>query len=95
MINDLTLSRGQISLCEHRSVDIKTQRLEYFLYSVITASGKEYYALEACNEDLFEFGVIGDELGYAKELYQRIVEGKVSPICLDDVIHDMKMSKKY
>ena len=95
MFDGLTLAKEKITLCTHNSINEKGQKLDYYLYSVITSSGSEYYALEIRDKDSSAFEIIGDELCEAKELYSRIVKGRVGCICLCDIVCDVKMSKKY
>ena len=95
MIDNYTLTKEKITLCEHSTVTDDDDRTEYYLYSIITASGKEYYAIEIGYNESFAFSVIGDEHESARKLYLQVVDGRVNGITLDDIIHDLKMSKNY
>ena len=95
MINGLTLTKEKITLCESRRVTENEQSVEYSLYSITTRNGKVYYALEIYDGKSSELEVLGDDPDSSKKIYLNIVEGRVSSVSFGDIIHDVKMSKKY
>ena len=95
MLDNLTLTEERMILCEHSMITDGKERINYYFYSIAASSGKEYYAIEVENNDFSELCVVGDEFESAKEIYSGVVDGRVSALTLDDIIHDMKMSKNY
>ena len=95
MLDNLTLTEERMLLCEHSAITEGKERIKYYLYSITASSGKEYYAIEVENSDSSELCVVGDEFESAKEIYSSVVGGRASALTLDDIIHDMKMSKNY
>ena len=95
MLDNLTLTEERIILCEYSTITDGIERINYYFYSIVASSGKEYYAIEVEDKDSSELCVVGDEFDSAKEIYSSVVDGRVSTLTIDDIIHDMKMSKKY
>ena len=95
MLDNLTLTKERIFLCEHCTITEGEERIAYYLYSITTSSGKEYYAIELSGDASAELVIVGDEIEVARDMYLRVISGRVSTITLGDIIHDMKMSKIY
>jgi hypothetical protein len=95
MLENLTLTEERMILCEHSTITEGEERIKYYFYFIITSSGNEYYAIEVENKDSSELAVVGDEFELAKAVYSRVVDGRVSALTLEDIIHDVKMSKNY
>ena len=95
MFDNLTLTKERMILCDHNTITEGEGGLNYYFYHITTSSGKDYYAIEVVDGDSSELAVVGNEFGAAKELYSRVRDGRVSTLTLDDIIRDVKMSKKY
>lgn len=90
MTDSITVIEGKITLLEKRK-----EKMVYSLYSIVSDSRKNYYAVEVDDGREAELALVGCEYDGAVEMFDKIVRGSVSTITLDDVVRDMLLGKKY
>jgi hypothetical protein len=95
MIENSTLSKEKIMLMEQDSRMVCNVKVDYYLYGIVTLSGKKYYAVEAVKENEAVLETVSCDMVEAQALYFKSVCGEVTPRTLGDVVQDAKIGKKY
>lgn len=84
-----------MNLLKSRRAVCGADMVSYGFYSLRTAQGREYYAVEVATAIESELCVVGKDYAYVRAVFERIADGEVTPTSLQDIISDIYISKKY
>lgn len=94
MFDNTTMTAEKFSLLTERTAEYGGERVTYSFYSIETRR-ERYYAVEVCGKDQDDMMMVGKEYDKASSLYERLVEGYVTPETLFDIVTDEVKSRKY